>query len=56
MLRTARLEIDYARTLALLAAGARRRKHREAFAMQLRAQLKRIADMLEEIEREGWDA
>lgn len=56
MLRNARLEIDYARTLALLAAGARKRRHREAFALQLRAQLKRIGELLEAIEREGWDA
>lgn len=53
-LRRARLDLAYARTVALLAAGAKRRRHREAFATDLRALLLKIDLQLEAIEQEGW--
>lgn len=53
-LRRARLEIAYARTVALLAACAKRKRHRAAWANDLRATLARIDEQLAEIEREGW--
>lgn len=54
-LRLARLEIDYARQTALLAGWSQRKKHRHAYARELRETLRRIDHLLAQIEKEGWD-
>lgn len=54
-LRRVRLDLAYARTVALLTASAKHRRHRDAFAADLRALLLLIDQQLEEIEREGWN-
>ncbi len=54
--RALRLELREARTVALLAGWSSRRKHRRAYAAELRRLLAEIDEQLADVEREGWDA